>query len=112
MEKVIMYKPELETMRREKLLELQLQLFRKQMAYVYERAPFYRRKFDEAQVRPEHIRTLEDVSRIPFHGQRRIEAKSGETPPFGDFHCISSEEGVRVFQTTGTTGIPCAFFIE
>ena len=40
MEKVIMYKPELETMAREKLLEHQLLLLRKKMAYVYERAPF------------------------------------------------------------------------
>ncbi|MCJ7803984.1 MAG: phenylacetate--CoA ligase, partial [Desulfobacterales bacterium] len=66
MEKAIMYRPELETMPREKLLEHQLDLFRKQMTYVYERAPFYRRKFDEAGVRPEHIKTLEDVSKVPF----------------------------------------------
>ena len=66
MEKVIMWKPELETMPREKLLEYQLDLFRKRMAYVYERALFYRRKFDEAGVRPEHIKTLGDVSKIPF----------------------------------------------
>jgi phenylacetate-coenzyme A ligase PaaK-like adenylate-forming protein len=50
MEKVIMYKPESETMPRDKLLEHQLKLFRKQMAYVYERAPFYRKKFDDAGV--------------------------------------------------------------
>ena len=57
MEKVIMWKPELETMPRDKLLEYQLQLFRKQMAYVYERTPFYRRKFDDAGIQPENIKT-------------------------------------------------------
>lgn len=106
MEKVIMYKPELETMPREKLLEYQLDLFRKQMAYVYERAPFYRRKFDVAGIRPEHIKTLEDVSRIPFTIKEELRRSQEEHPPFGDFHCIPPEEGVRVFQTTGTTGTP------
>ena len=106
MGKVIMYKPKLETMPREKLLERQLQLFRKQMAYVYERTPFYRRKFDEAQVRPEHIRTLEDVSKVPFTVKEELRQSQEKHPPYGDFHCISLEEGVRVFQTTGTTGVP------
>jgi phenylacetate-CoA ligase len=106
MEKVIMYKPELETMAREKLLEHQLLLLRKQMAYVYERAPFYRRKFDEAGVRPEQIKTLEDVRKIPFTVKDELRQSQEKSPPYGDFHCISPEEGVRVFQTTGTTGIP------
>jgi phenylacetate-CoA ligase len=106
MEKVIMWKPELETMPREKLLEYQLALFRKQMAYVYERAPFYRRKFDEAGVRPEQIKTLEDVSKIPFTVKEELRQSQEKYPPYGDFHCISPKDGVRVFQTTGTTGIP------
>ena len=106
MEKVIMWKPELETMPREKLLEHQLKLFRKQMAYVYERAPFYRRKFDDAGVRPEYINTLEDVSKIPFTVKEELRRSQEEHPPFGDFHCIPPQEGVRVFQTTGTTGTP------
>ena len=106
MEKAIMYRPELETMPREKLLEYQLQLFRKQVAYVYERAPFYRRKFDDAGVRPEHIKTLEDISKIPFTVKEELRRSQEEHPPFGDFHCIPPEEGVRVFQTTGTTGTP------
>lgn len=106
MEKAIMYRPELETMPREKLLEYQLQLFRKQVAYVYERAPFYRRKFDDAGVRPEYIKTLEDISKIPFTVKEELRRSQEEHPPFGDFHCIPPEEGVRVFQTTGTTGTP------
>ena len=66
MEKVIMYKPELETMPRDKLGEYQLDLFRKQMAYVYRRAPMYKWKFDEAGIRPEDIKTFDDVRKVPF----------------------------------------------
>jgi len=106
MEKVIMYKPELETMSREALLEHQLYLFRKQMTYVYERAPMYKRKFDQAGVRPEDIKTIDDVQRVPFTVKEELRQSQEKHPPFGDFHCIPPEEGVRVFQTTGTTGTP------
>ncbi len=106
MEKVIMFKPELETMSREALLEYQLGLFRKQMAYVYERAPMYKRKFDQAGVRPGDIKTINDVQRVPFTVKEELRQSQEKYPPFGDFHCIPPEEGVRVFQTTGTTGIP------
>ena len=60
MEKAIMYRPELETMPRGKLLEYQLNLFRKQMAYVYERSQMYKRKFDQAGVLSVEIKTLEE----------------------------------------------------
>ena len=101
-----MYKPELETMPRDKLVEYQLQLFRNQMAHLYERSPMYRRKFDDAGVRPEHIKTLDDVQKVPFTIKEELRRSQEKHPPYGDFHCISPEEGVRVFQTTGTTGIP------
>ncbi|NWG02246.1 MAG: phenylacetate--CoA ligase family protein [Syntrophaceae bacterium] len=107
MEKVMMYQPKLETMPREALQEYQLNLFRKQMAYVYERTPFYRRKFDEAGIRPEQIKNSEDLRRIPFTVKEELRQSQEKYPPFGDFHCISQEQGVRVFQTTGTTGIQC-----
>jgi len=106
MEKVIMFKPELETMSREALLDYQLGLFRKQMAYVYERAPMYKRKFDQAGVQLGDIKTIDDVQRIPFTVKEELRQSQEKYPPFGDFHCICAEEGVRVFQTTGTTGIP------
>jgi len=106
MEKVILYKTELETMSRDALLSYQLNLFREQMAYVYERSPMYRRKFDQTGVRPEDIRTMEDVQNVPFTVKEELRQSQEEYPPFGDFLCIPPEEGVRVFQTTGTTGTP------
>jgi phenylacetate-CoA ligase len=34
--------------------------------HAYQGSPFYRRKFDEAGIKPEDFRSLEDVSRLPF----------------------------------------------
>ena len=106
MEGVIYWNKETETLPREKLRELQLDKFKKQMAYVYERSPFYKKKFDAARIKPTDIRTLDDIQHVPFTVKEELRESQAENPPWGDFPCIPPEDGVRVFQTTGTTGIP------
>ena len=106
MENVRYWRRELETLPRGELAELQLRRFRERMEHVYARSPFYRRKYDEAAVRPSDIRTLEDIRKVPFTLKEELRESQSRWPPFGDFPCVPPEEGVRVFQTTGTTGIP------
>ncbi len=106
MEEVTYWRKDLETLPREKLEELQLQRFKERMQYVYDRSPMYRRKYDGAGMKPADIRTLDDISHIPFTAKEELRESQAQHPPWGDFICIAPEEGVRVFQTTGTTGIP------
>ena len=102
MEEVAYWKKEIETLPREKLEELRLQRFRNQMQYVYDRSPMYKRKYDEAGVKPSDIRTLEDIQRVPLTIKEELRESQAQHPPWGDFPCIPPEGGVRVFQTTGT----------
>jgi phenylacetate-CoA ligase len=106
MEKVTYWNKEMETLPREKLEALQLQRFRERMQYVYERSPMYRRKYDEAGIKPSDIQSLDDIHNVPFTVKEELRESQAKQPPWGDFPCIPPEEGVRVFQTTGTTGIP------
>ncbi|VBB47440.1 Phenylacetate-CoA ligase [uncultured Desulfatiglans sp.] len=106
MDQVSYWNKPLETLPRDQLQELQLQRFQERMTYVYERSPMYRRKFDEAGIKPADIRSLEDISRVPFTVKEELRESQAQHPPWGDFMCVPPEEGVRVFQTTGTTGIP------
>ena len=106
MEAVTYWEKELETLQREDLEELQLQRFRERMQYVYDRSPMYKRKYDEAGLKPADIRTLDDIQNVPFTVKEELRESQAQYPPWGDFICIAPEEGVRVFQTTGTTGIP------
>jgi len=85
---------------------LQLQRFKGRVAYVYERSPYYRRKFDAAGIKPDDIRTLDDIRYVPFTIKEELRESQAEHPPWGDFLCVPPEDGVRTFQTTGTTGIP------
>ena len=73
---------------------------------VYERSPMYRRKFDLAGIKPHDIRTLDEIENVPFTLKEELRESQAEHPPWGDFICIDPEQGVRVFQTSGTTGIP------
>jgi phenylacetate-CoA ligase len=106
MEQVTYWNEEMETLPREKLEQLQLQRFRERMQYVYERSPMYKTKYDEAGIKPADIRRLDDIQNVPFTVKEELRESQKRLPPWGDFICISPEEGVRVFQTTGTTGIP------
>jgi phenylacetate-CoA ligase len=106
MEQVTYWNKEMETLTRERLEEIQLERFKERMQYVYERSPMYRRKYDEAGIKPLDIRTLDDIQQLPFTIKEELRESQAQHPPWGDFPCIPPEEGVRVFQTTGTTGIP------
>lgn len=106
MEQVTYWNEEMETLPREKLEQLQLQRFRERMQYVYERSPMYKRKYDEAGIKPADILTLDDIQNVPFTVKEELRESQKRLPPWGDFICIPPDEGVRVFQTTGTTGIP------
>lgn len=101
-----MYRPEIESASRDALRDLQLTLFRKQVGYVYENSPMYRRKFDEAGLQPGDIKTWDDVTRVPFTVKEDLLKSQREHPPFGDLLCVDPVEGIRVFKTTGTTGEP------
>lgn len=102
---------DLETMdprEREKLI---VQKIRAQMAWAYERSPFYRKKWDKAGIRPEKIRTLEDFQEVPFLTKEEIRKDQAENPPFGSYLCVDPSEVIRIHGTSGTTGRPTAFAI-
>ena len=106
MEKVVYWNEELETLPREALRRIQLIRFKKQLAYVYEHSSFYRRKFKEAGLEPGDIKTLDDVAKVPFTVKEELRQTQVENPPWGGTLCVPPEDGVRVFQTSGTTGEP------
>ncbi len=106
MQRPTFWRKDTETLPREQLEKLQVERFRDRMKYVYERSAFYRRKFDAAGIKPDDIHVLEDIQHVPFTIKEELRESQAEHPPWGDFLCVPPEEGVRVFQTSGTTGIP------
>ncbi len=88
-----------ETLPRDELEALQLRRLRQLVDKVYYNVPFYRKKFDERGVRPEHIRTLADVQLLPFTEKQDLR----NNYPFGLF-AVPRDNVVRVHASSGTTG--------
>ena len=96
-----MWNPAAESMPRPQLQKLQGERLAKIVAYAYERQPYYRQKMDDAGVRPEDIRGLEDLHKLPFTTKQDLR----DVYPFGNF-CIPIEDVVRIHASSGTTGKP------
>ncbi len=79
--------------------------------WAWERAPFYRHKWDEAGVHPDHLRTLEDLHRFPVVTKAELRREQAARPPFGRYLCVDRSDVARIHGTSGTTGEPTAFAI-
>lgn len=96
----------IETMPLEELRVIQDIKLQKQMRYVYERSPFYRRKFDSIGMKPEHIKSIEDLSELPFTTKEELRQSQVESPPLGLHMAADLDRVVRVHSSSGTTGRP------
>lgn len=93
------YQPEIETMSRKDLEALQLERLQALVKRVYEKIPFYKESFDKAGVKPEDIKTLDDLTKFPF----TVKQDMRDAYPFGLF-AVPREEVVRAHCSSGTTG--------
>jgi phenylacetate-CoA ligase len=81
-------------------------------AYAYDKASFYRRKWDEAGFHPSLLKSLEDFeTRVPVVTKAELRAAQSASPPFGDYLCVPDSEVHHIHGTSGTTGRPTAFAI-
>ena len=85
----------------DELRALQLERLRWSLAHAYVHVPHYRAKFDAAGVRPEDLKSLEDLAKFPFTGKSDLR----ETYPFGLF-AVPMDRVVRIHASSGTTGKP------
>jgi len=82
-----------------------------QVRYAWTKSPFYRRRWDEAGVSPDTLKSLPDLARFPVVQKADLRAAQAAHPPFGDYLCIDPVDVARVHGTSGTTGRPTVFGI-
>src|SRR6266446_4259823 len=83
----------------------------RQVRYAWERSAFYRRKWREAGVSPDALRSLDDLARFPVVQKAELRQAQAAAPPFGDYLCIEPSRVARIHGTSGTTGRPTVFGI-
>jgi phenylacetate-CoA ligase len=90
-----------ERMSRDELEALQLSRLQDTVRHAYTNVPHYRTKLDAAGVHPDDIRSLDDISKLPFTTKDDLR----QNYPFGMF-AVPSEEIARIHASSGTTGLP------
>jgi phenylacetate-CoA ligase len=95
------YNEEFETLPRPALEALQLKRLKSVLERVYASVPFYRQALDEVGVRPDDVRTLADIRKLPFTYKQDMR----DSYPYGLF-AAKMEDVVRIHASSGTTGKP------
>jgi len=90
-----------ECMPREELEQLQLERLQATLNRVYKNVTCYRKKFNELEIVPEDIQSLNDLTKLPFTTKEDLRLNY----PYGMF-AVPLREVVRIHSSSGTTGKP------
>ncbi|WP_417668802.1 phenylacetate--CoA ligase PaaK [Roseibium sp.] len=91
----------IETASRDEIASVQLERMKWSLAHAYENSAFYRKRFDDAGVHPDDLKTLADLAKFPFTTKTDLR----DTYPFGMF-AVPREKLCRIHASSGTTGKP------
>ncbi|MBX3464818.1 MAG: AMP-binding protein [Planctomycetes bacterium] len=98
------WNPKTETLPKEQLRALQLHKLQRLVERAWHQSPFHRRLYERAGVRPEQIRSLDDIRRLPFMTREDWMACQAEQPLFGDLITRPPADAIRYHLTSGTSG--------
>ena len=88
-----------ETISRDEMAALQARRLRNCVAHAVSNVPLYRERLGTAGIAPGDVRSLEDLSRLPFTVKQDLR----DNYPYGMF-AVPMEEVVRLHASSGTTG--------
>ena len=97
----MIHNPQMECMGREEMRALQSERLRKTVKTCYEKVPFYKRKMDELGVTPDDIKSVDDVTKLPFTTKYDLR----DEYPYG-LQAVPMSEVKRIHASSGTTGKP------
>lgn len=90
---------EYETMPRKQLEDVQLTRLQETVKRVYENVEIYREKMDQAGIKPEDIKTIDDLATLPFTVKQDLR----KAYPYGMFTCPMTDV-TEIHASSGTTG--------
>jgi len=91
----------IESMPLDKLKELQLKRLKELVNRVYKKNKYYKNKLSEAKIKPDDIKSLKDIEKIPFLTKQDLR----NYYPFG-LVCTELDDIIEVHASSGTTGKP------
>jgi len=92
---------------RDKLIAYQNKKLRNILRYAYEFVPFYHAKLKQSEIKPDDVKTIDDLHRLPIIRKNEIRANVSSV--------ISTEfktQNLRVLSTSGSTGKPLHVYVS
>ena len=90
----------------EEIREIQEEKLQKQMAYLAKNSVMYQKKFADAGIKFEDIKTVKDLAKVPFTVKQDLRDSLQAAPPFGLHQAAPLSEIVQMQASSGTTGSP------
>jgi phenylacetate-CoA ligase len=100
----MIYNEEFETMPREVIKSLQVKRLQQVLERVYHSVGFYKKSFDAAKVKPDDIKSISDMKKLPFITRQDFQ----NNYPFGLFS-VPMSNIVRLHTASGTSGKSIVF---
>ncbi|MCE7697889.1 MAG: phenylacetate--CoA ligase [Methanobacterium paludis] len=97
----MIWNEEVECMSEDNKKDLQLKRLQSIVKKAYENVPYYKKHFDDAGIKPEDIKNLKDIEKVPYTTKNDLR----EAYPFGMF-AVPRKEIIEVHTSSGTTGKP------
>lgn len=94
------FQDEITHINQDELQALQLYKLKKTLRICYEKIPFYKNAFDNAGFHPQDLRTLDDITKVPFTTKQDMR----DAFPYGLF-AVPLEEVKEIHMSSGTTGV-------
>ncbi len=97
----MIWNEKIETMEPLALKDIQSDRLKKLVAYIYKNCAVYKKKFDDAKITPDKIKSIDDIKRLPF----TVKEDMRDNYPYGLFSA-SPKDLVELHVSSGTTGNP------
>ena len=104
----MMYDREIVTRPVEDQYRLDKDKFVEQIKYLFEHSDFYQKKLTEAGFKDSRsVGGLENIRDLPFTEKDELRKSQADYPPFGNHLACDPKQLLRIYSTSGTTGVPC-----
>jgi phenylacetate-CoA ligase len=101
------YDPAIQTLPREEIVRLQNERLQRQIDRIWDQPiPFFRRKLEQAGLKPGDKLRIDDLRRVPTTLKAELRQSEAEHPPYGDYRGAPLSACVRLGASTGTSGRP------
>ena len=100
----MIHNPKIECMDRDAMRKLQSKRLIETVKRCYENIPFYKHRMDDLGVKPEDIKSIDDIHKLPFTTKHDLR----DEYPFG-LQAVPHEQIRRIHASSGTTGKPVVF---